>query len=230
MLDVRAYLEATPLGRLLAPTELRDLQAQAVERNFARRAHLATVGSAASYWVGIVEGLVSLSVTHADGDQTMLDAVGDGGWFGEGTLLKAQAWQYDAVALRKTRAVLIPAAQFRHLRESSLGFNHFLQDLLNARLGTLIGAAICARHAPLESRIARAIVDLAHISPPGEALLRISQAEVALLAGTSRQRANMALKHLEELGLIDVVRGGLQVHDLALLQVVSAADEPRRRL
>ncbi len=221
MLDARDYLQTTSLGQLLAPEDLRDVQAFAVERCFARGAHLAVVGAQASHWVGVIEGLVSLSVTHADGDQTMLDAVGDGGWFGEGTLLKAQPWQFDAVALRRTRAVLIPAAQFRHLRANSLGFNHFVQDLLNARLGMLIGSAICTRHASLESRIARAIVDLMSRSPSSKALLRVSQADIALLAGTSRQRANVALKQLGALGLVDVLRGGLRVHDLERLTAVS---------
>lgn len=224
MLDARAYLE-TSLGHLLAPTELRDLQAFAVERSFARGAHLTTVGAMPTHWVGVVEGLVALSVSHADGDQSMLTAVGDGGWFGEGTLLKALPWQYDAVALRKTRAVLIPVAQFQRLRAHSLGFNHFLQDLLNARLGTFIGAAICARHAPIESRVARAVVDLISNSLSGAAELRISQAELAMLAGTSRQRANGALKRLASLGLVEVLREGLRVLDLPRLVAFSAAEE-----
>ena len=225
MSDVRTYLEQTSLGPLLAPAEFRDLQAFAVERSYARGAHLVTVGAAPSHWFGVIEGLVSLSVNHADGDQTMLAAVSDGGWFGEGTLMKAQPWQFDAVALRKTRAVLIPAAQFRRLRDCSLGFNHFLQDLLNARLGRLIGAAICARHAPIESRVARAVVDLINAASPGEALLRVSQAEIALLAGTSRQRANISLKRLGELGLVDVLRDGLRVRDFERLTAVSAGEE-----
>jgi len=222
MLDARAYLETTPLAKLLAPDELRDLQASAVERSFARGAHLAAVGSLLPSWAGVIEGLVSLSVTHADGDQTMLDVVGDGGWFGEGTLMKAEPCLFDAMALRKTRVVLIPAAQFRRLRASSLGFNHFLQDLLNARLGTMISAALSTRLDSLESRVARAVAELAQRSPASDAVLRISQAEVAMLAGISRQRANMALKRLGELGLVDVVRGGLQVHDLSGLMAASS--------
>ena len=221
MLDARAHLETTALGELLAPQDLRDLQAAAVERSFARGAHLAAGGAVLPSWIGVIEGLVSLSVTHADGDQTMLDVVGDGGWFGEGTLMKAQPCRFDAVALRKTRAVLIPAAQFRRLRGSSLGFNHFLQDLLNARLGTMISAALSTRLDSLESRVARAVAELAHRSPASDTLLPISQAEVAMLAGTSRQRANLALKRLGELGLVDVVRGGLRVHDLDRLMAVS---------
>jgi len=225
MQDIRVYLESTPLGHLLAPTELRDLQALAAERQFARGAHLTVMGTAATHWFCVIEGLVALSVNHADGEQTMLSAVSSGGWFGEGTLLKAQPWQFDAVALRKTRAVLIPAGQFQQLRATSLGFNHFVQDLLNARLGTLIGAAICARHAPLEARVARAIVDLIDRSAPGEVTLRLSQAEIAMLAGTSRQRANMALKLLGEHGLVDVQRDGLRVLDVPRLRAVSAAEE-----
>lgn len=226
MLDARAYLESTPLGRLLAPAELRDLQAAAVERSYARGSHLAATGAAATHWFCVLEGLVSLSVNHADGEQTMLSAVSGGGWFGEGTLLKAQRWQFDAVALRKTRAVLIPAAQFRRLRETSLGFNHFVQELLNARLGMMIGAAICARHAPLQARVARAVVDLLAPSASGEVTLRLSQAEIAMLAGTSRQRANGALKLLAGQGVVDVLRDGLRVRDVGRLRAVSAAEEP----
>jgi len=224
MLDARDFLETTPLARLLAPDDLRDLQACAVERSFARGAHLAAVGSPLTSWVGVIEGLVALSVTHADGDQTMLDVVGDGGWFGEGTLIKDQPCRFDAVALRRTRAVLIPAAQFRRLRASSLGFNHFLQDQLNARLGTMISAALSTRLASLEARVARAVAEMAQRSPAGDALLRISQAEVAMLAGTSRQRANIALKRLGEQGLVDVVRGGLRVRDLGGLVAAGSAD------
>lgn len=223
MLDARAFLETTPLATLLAPQELRDLQASAVEHSVARGTHLASMGVLLPSWVGVIEGLVSLSVTQADGDQTMLDVVGDGGWFGEGTLMKAQPCRFDAVALRKTRAVLIPAAQFRRLRASSLGFNHFLQDLLNARLGTMISAALSTRLESLESRVARAVAELAQRSPASDTLLRVSQAEVAMLAGTSRQRANIALKQLGTLGLVDVVRGGLRVHDLAGLMAASGA-------
>lgn len=225
MLDARAFLEATPLAQLLAPEDLRDLQAFAIERSFARGAHLASVGDKPTHWMGVIEGLVALSVSHADGDQSMLTAVSDGGWFGEGTMLKGRPWQYDAVALRKTRAVLIPAAQFQRLRASSLGFNHFVQDLLNARLGTFIGAALCARHAPIEARVARAVVDLLSQSRTGATVLSISQAELAMLAGTSRQRANVALKHMGELGLLEVLREGLRVHDLQRLLAFSAAEQ-----
>jgi CRP-like cAMP-binding protein len=223
MLDARAHLETTPLAKLLSPEDLRDLQASAVERSFARGAHLTAVGHPLTSWFGVIDGLVSLSVTHADGDQTMLDVVGDGGWFGEGTLMKAQPCLFDAIALRNTRAVLIPAAQFHRLRASSLGFNHFLQDLLNARLGTMISAALSTRLDSLESRVARAVAELAQRSSPDDTVLRISQAEVAMLAGTSRQRANLALKRLAELGLVDVVRGGLRVHDLGRLVAASRA-------
>ena len=224
--DAREHLQNCPLGPLLDPADLSLLQAVAVERRFARGAALVSAGAAPTHWVGVIEGLVALSVSHADGDQTTLDAVGDGGWFGEGTLLKGQAWQFDAIALRETRAVLIPVAQFQRLRASSLGFNHFLQDQLNRRLGILIGAAICARHAPLESRIARAILDLVNTSPADAALLRVSQADIAMLAGTSRQRANAALKQLGEMGIVDVLRGGLRVRDARRLAAVSAAEEP----
>src|SRR5256885_7579682 len=58
-----------------------------------------------------------------------------GCWFGEGTLLKREGWPFDATAIEDTLLALMPAATFHWLLEHSLGFNRFLLDQVNARLG-----------------------------------------------------------------------------------------------
>jgi CRP/FNR family cyclic AMP-dependent transcriptional regulator len=224
-LSLDAFLRATSWGRRLAPDELAETLAAAEEAVFARNESVVRAAQPARHWIGIVSGLVAQSVTQSDGHTTFLSAVGDGAWFGEGTLLKRGHWGYDAVALQETRVALLPLATFERLRARSLPFNHFLQAVMNARLGTFIALALSTRHASTEVRVATAIANLFDGELYERApFVRLSQSELALLAGTSRQRANDALRRLAELGLVQPRRHGLDVLDLAGVRRVAAGE------
>lgn len=176
----------------------------------------------ALYWVGIVRGMVVQSVTQPDGYMSFLSAVSDGAWFGEGTLIKHARWGYDAVALQETRAVLVPLDTFEWLRETSIPFNHFLQTLMNARLATYIGTILSSRHASTEARVATALTNLLNAGDPDDSLqLRLSQSELAMLAGTSRQRVNDSLKRLAALGLVKPLRNGVAILDADALRAIA---------
>lgn len=173
----------------------------------------------------MLSGLVVQSVTHADGHASFLSAISDGTWFDEGTLIDRGDWRYDAIALPETRVALLPLDTFEWLRETSLPFNHFFQSLMNARIAPFTRLVLSTRHASTESRVATAIANL--FGPrdgPRSAFVRISQAELALLAGTSRQRANDALKRLNQLGFVQPHRLGLEVLDLDGVRVVAMGD------
>lgn len=185
------------------------------ERLIAKNGVVTEAATPAQHWIGLISGLVVQSVTQSDGRTSLLSAVGAGAWFGEGTLIKRGRWGYDAVALRETRVALVPLATFDWLRETNLPFNHFLQTLLNARLSTFTSLLLSSRHASTEGRVATALANL--VNPdiePSNPFVRISQAELASLAGTSRQRTNDALKRLHELGLVKPHRQGVEVLDL----------------
>lgn len=82
-----------------------------------------------------------------------------GGWFGEGSLIKAEARKYDVVALRESRVALF-----------------------NPQLYPGVGPSF-----------------------------RLSQEEIGYLSGISRQRANQALRVLEQAGLLHLEYGGVTV-------------------
>jgi CRP/FNR family transcriptional regulator, cyclic AMP receptor protein len=148
-----------------------------------------------------------------DGHVTGLAVVSEGSWFGEGTLLKGENWQYDAVALRQTHVVIVPTELFQELRRKNMPFNHFLQLLLNERLGTFIGLAVSSRMGTVEDRVAGVLRRLFNPNLFGQrdGVVRITQAELGMLAGISRQRANEALKNLGARGLISVQRDAITV-------------------
>jgi CRP-like cAMP-binding protein len=164
-----------------------------------------------------------MSVGTPDGRETTLTSIAAGGWFGEGTLIKHGAlgiWQYDAVALRDCEVAMLPRATFEWLRATSLPFNHYLQNLMSARMGMFIARLSHDRLLDSTARVARCLASLFNpdLYPEPSAFLDLRQAEVGQLAGVSRQRANKALQVLAEAGLIGVERRGVSVQDLSGLR------------
>ena len=64
-----------------------------------------------------------------------------------------------------------------------------------------------------EGRVARCLAQLFNprLYPSTRSRLRISQSELGLLTGLSRQRVNQALRKLEALGLLRTSYGGVTV-------------------
>jgi CRP-like cAMP-binding protein len=145
--------------------------------------------------------------------------VGAGGWFGEGTVIKQEPRKYDVVALRDTHLALLNRATFMWLFENSVGFNRFLVHQLNERMGQFIATIEHDRlHDPM-ARVARNLAWLFNpvLYPNTGTYIEITQEELALLAGVSRQVANKALQTLEQAGLVRLERGGIRVADLTTL-------------
>jgi CRP-like cAMP-binding protein len=190
------------------------------ERRVPAGGHVARMGEPAEHWVGIVEGLVKMSVTAPDGKVSTLTGLTAGGWFGEGSLLKREPRRYDVIALRDTRAALMPRATFEWLRATSLPFNHHLQNLLNARLGLFIGLLEYDRLLGADARVARCLASLFNpdLYPEPGPYIDLQQGEIGLLSGVSRQRANAALQRLQAEGLIRIEHRGVTVLDLAGLR------------
>jgi hypothetical protein len=59
-------------------------------------------GRPATHWFGVVEGLLKMSSDNADGHTLTFAGVPPGGWFGEGTVLKREAYRYNIQTLRKS--------------------------------------------------------------------------------------------------------------------------------
>jgi len=167
-------------------------------------------------WIGVMAGLVKLSSSLPDGRTMTFTGVPPGGWFGEGSLLKREPRKYEAVALRDSTVARLPRPTFEWLLGTSIPFNRFLLLQLNERLSQFIGLVEYERLLDPDAKLARAIADLFNpiLYPGNGPRLEISQAELALLGGVSRQRANQSLRRLEEAGLLTVEYAAIQVLDL----------------
>ncbi|MEJ7686632.1 MAG: Crp/Fnr family transcriptional regulator [Variovorax sp.] len=178
------------------------------------------IGRAPTYWFGVVEGLLKMSNDNADGTSMTYSGLPPGGWFGEGTALKREPYRYNIQALRRSVVAGLPLDDFHWLLDHSIGFNRFVMNQLNERLGQFIAAREADRLNNPDARVARNLAALFNpvLFPGVGELLRITQQELAYLIGLSRQRVNQALRTLEAQSAIRVEYGGVRVLDLAALR------------
>lgn len=213
-------LDAIPWIRLLSPDErertVDDLKiADADPGEFVCR-----TGRQVTYWFGVVDGLLKMSSDNAEGKTMTFIGIPPGGWFGEGTALKRESYRYNIQALRKSRVAGLHVETFHWLLDHSIGFNRFVMNQLNERLGQFIAAREIDRMNNPDIRVARSLAALFNpvLYPGVGEVLRITQQELAYLVGLSRQRVNEALTALAGQGTIRVEYGGLRVLDLQALR------------
>jgi CRP/FNR family transcriptional regulator, cyclic AMP receptor protein len=204
-------LQGDARARAVAELEVGDAQAGDL---------VCRIGKPVTYWFGVIEGLLKISTDDAAGHSLTFTGIPPGGWFGEGTALKREAYRYNVQALRKSIVAGLPVATFHMLLDHSIHFNRFVMNQLNERLGQFIAAREIDRMQNPDGRVARSLAALFHpVLYPGVGdLLRITQQELAYLAGLSRQRVNEALGHLQAVEAIRVEYGGVRVLDLERLR------------
>jgi CRP-like cAMP-binding protein len=209
-------LQSSTWGRLLTPEEFERVAQHAIERNVPKGGFVARMGQPVVHWIGVIDGLLKMSVATADGKISTLTGVNVGGWFGEGSLIKKEPRRYDMVALRPSRVALVPYETFEWLRATSMPFAHYLHNLMNARLSLFIGMLEYGRLLEPDERVARCVATLfnADLYPDPKPFVDLRQHEIALLSGLARSRVNISLKRLQQCGLIRVEPRGLTVLDL----------------
>ena len=216
MKNAEELLRTSLWGRSLTEEELLRALAGTCERSYAAGAFICMKGETVDYWMGIVSGLGKMASHWTTGKTTSLTGITTGAWIGEGSLLKNEPRRYDVMAIRETRVAFMNRSTFLWLMDHSIPFNRYLIAQLNERLGQFIGMIENERMLDVDARIARGLAALFNpvLYPGTNRLLQISQEDLGYLAGVSRQRANQALKVLEDAGLVRSEYGGINVLDL----------------
>lgn len=205
---------------VLEPADREEAEAAILVANAEPGDFVCRFGRPATFWFGLVDGLLKMSNDAASGAHVTFTGIPPGGWFGEGTLLKHEPYRYNIEALRRSIVAGLPVATFHALLGRSIGFNRFVLNQLNERLGQFIAAREIDRLNDPDSRVARSLGALFHpvLYPGVGELLRITQQELGYLVGLSRQRVNEALHTLQREGVIRIEYGGLRVLDLERLR------------
>jgi CRP-like cAMP-binding protein len=215
-----AEVAAIPWMAVLNDTQRESVLSQIKVGDALPGDYVCRTGRQVTYWFGVVDGLLKMSSDTFEGHSMTFTGLPPGGWFGEGTALKREPYRYNVQALRKSIVAGLPVDTFHWLLDHSIGFNRFVMNQINERLGQFIAAREIDRMGNPDLRVARSLAALFHpvLYPGVGEVLRITQQELAFLVGLSRQRVNEALQALQEQGMIRVEYGGLRVLDLDALR------------
>ena len=207
MTSLETVLRDSLWAQTLTCDELDQVVRESYEKRVPAGGYAIRCGETAEHWIGVADGLVKMSVSLPDGRVSTFTGVTAGGWAGEGSLLKAGRWRYDGVAVRPTRLCCVPPYTFERLVSTSLPFNRFLLQHLNARLSLFVGLVEYDRLLGPDARVARCLASLfdPDLYPRAGNSVQLSQDEIGLLSAVSRQRTNKALHELERALNLDLL-------------------------
>ncbi|MWL91576.1 Crp/Fnr family transcriptional regulator [Cupriavidus sp. SW-Y-13] len=225
-MDVHAALAQHDWYRAMAPAHQALATSGTVARTVAANSYIARRGEYSQYWIGVDAGLIKLAVYTPDGRGCTFCGVPAGGWCGEGSVIKREDRRYDVIAVRESRVLLVAETVFNTLLADSLPFAGYVVRQLNERMGQFIAMVQNDRLLGADARVAQAIAQLFHpaLYPKTSAVLELSQEEIGLLTGLSRQRVNQALRRLEAEGMVGLSYQTIRVTDLEALRRFGLSD------
>ena len=203
----------------LGEDERRDIIASARRRRFSRREVLFHAGDPGEALHLIISGWVAVDVTTPVGTTATFAVLGPDEAVGELALISPGERSATAIALEPTETLSLRRDQFEELRRRHLGTDRLLVELLAERVRRLDRELVEAYFVRAETRVVRRLLELARRMPDrdGRRVVRLTQEDLAGLAGTSRATVNRALRELEQAGVIAQAHGRVDVLDLALL-------------
>jgi CRP/FNR family transcriptional regulator len=160
---------------------------------------------------------------HLDGRSITLAQFGPGDFFGELAMLDDELRSATIETLEETEAIAILGADMRRLLREHPDIAVKLIAALGQRLRDTNERLTRQSFQTVQSRVATALGQLveaarAEGAADGDVLITSTQAELAQLAGSSRESASRFLAVLERAGIITQGRGKLTVHDPAALE------------
>jgi CRP/FNR family transcriptional regulator len=160
---------------------------------------------------------------HTDGRMITLATFGGGDVFGELAMFEDEPRSATIEALEDTELVAILGGDMRRLLRAHPEISLKLLAALGRRLRDTNERLTRQSFQTVQSRVAAALAELvatarAEGAGVGDVLITATQADLAQLAGSSRESASRFLAVLERAGVITQGRGRLTVHDPGRLE------------
>lgn len=204
------------LLRGLDETERRQLLAACTPRRFKRRDIVCHEGDPGDSLHLITAGRLIVRVTTPLGHVATLSIMGAGDAFGEQALLSPDARRTaTVVAVENAETLTLSRDQLDRLRRKHPHIDRILTDTLAAQVRRLSAMVLEALYLPVDQRVVRRLAHLATVygGPQGVAEIRLTQEDLASMAGTTRATANQVLRELEDKRILTLGRGTITVID-----------------
>jgi CRP-like cAMP-binding protein len=211
-------LAEVPVFETLGRDELARVAAVAVPRRFAAQHIIFREGDASDTAYVIGSGHARAIREHQDGRTISLAHFGPGDIFGELAMFDDERRSATVETLDEVEAIALLGSDMRRLLHEHNDLAVKLVISLGRRLREANERLSRQSFQTVQSRVAVALgnlVDRAQSEGQGDrdVLVTITQADIAQLAGSSRESASRFLAVLERAGVLSQGRGRITVHD-----------------
>lgn len=216
--DTIALLHRVPVFSTLSSEELEHVAQVAVPRRFEAGEVVFKEGDEGSTCYIVRSGRARAVREHADGRSITLAHFGPGDIFGEMAMLDGERRSATVESIEATDAIAILSADMHRLLREYPDISVKLIAALGQRLRETNERLARQSFQTVQSRVAAALAELVLTArmegqTEGDVVIMSTQAELAQLAGSSRESASRFLAVLERAGIISQGRGKLTVHD-----------------
>lgn len=178
-------------------------------------------GDAGDSLIILLEGQARVTVYTANGREIVLEYAGSGAVLGEIALLDGGERTASVIAMGPVRYLVIARAAF----ETLLAANHQIALRIMRELAVRLRVANQTietdRAYAAAPRLARFLLRL--IRGEGGALITLSQTELSMFAGISRENINRQLSIWSQAGVTVVEPGGIRIIDPDTLEDIAAS-------
>ncbi|MGA8152161.1 MAG: Crp/Fnr family transcriptional regulator [Terriglobales bacterium] len=191
----------------------------------AKKTGIFSQGDASDSVFYIQKGKVKLTVVSQTGREATIGILGQGNFFGEGSLAGQALRMGSAAAMTDCHLLRIEKKAMMQALHQEHAFSDMFVAYLLARNIRYEEDLVDQLFNSSEKRLARVLLMLAHFGKEGvpeTVVPKISQETLAEMVGTTRSRVSFFMNRFRKLGFIHYaggIEGGLQVHS-SLLNVV----------
>jgi CRP/FNR family transcriptional regulator, cyclic AMP receptor protein len=221
--DTIALLQRVPVFSALAEDDLRRVTEVAVPRRFDSGEIVFREGDESNTCYIVRSGLARAVREHSDGRSLTLANFGPGDIFGELAMFDNERRSATVETVEATEVIAILGGDMRRLLREHPDIAVKLVAALGRRLRETNERLTRQSFQTVQSRVAAVLAQLVQTArndgaSDGDVLITSTQADLAQLAGSSRESASRFLAVLERAGIITQGRGRLIVHDAAALE------------
>ena len=212
-----ALLKRVPLFSELSADELERISRVAVPRSYPRGVRVFHEGDHSDACYIVRSGDLRVTREHPDGRAIALATLGPGDIFGELAMLDGEARSASVEALSDSELLALPASDVRALLRGSAEITVKLVIALTRRLRESNERIARQSFQTVPSRVAGVLSQLiaeeaSSLEGRGDGVtVRMTQADLAQLAGTSRESVSRFLAVLDRAGVVRVGRGRVTV-------------------
>jgi CRP/FNR family transcriptional regulator len=221
--DVVGLLGRVPAFEALGPQDLQQVAQVAVPRRFSAGQVIFREGDQSDTCYVVASGHARALREHGDGRTIALARFGPGDIFGELAMFDDESRSATVEALDDLHALAILGNDMRRLMRAHPDIAVKLVIALGRRLRAANERLARQSFQTVQSRVASVLIGLieqqkAEGGSHNDVLVTATQAELAQLAGSSRESASRFLAVLERAGIVTQGRGKLTVHDPSALE------------